>query len=347
MRVKNITLISISIQALIWMLIFVSVPLFVFLSTNSLGVALSSILGGVRRFVPWFVIFYLNYLWLVPAYFFGKNKWGFYLGNIAIFAAHIAIVRAMMPAPPPMPEEFHFDPLPMRLMSMSAQAFMQFVIAMLAIGFRAMMRYYNLLAETAQQKQQAAEAELQWLKSQLNPHFLFNTLNNISSLTQIDADKAQDSIGQLSDLLRYAMYDTAVEKVPLSGEIAFMRNYIDLMALRCNDLTKITTDFETDTGTMVIAPLLFICPVENAFKHGVNARGESFVDISLRRKGDDLVFESRNSVVGHEEVDRVGSGIGLANLKKRLELIYPDSFEYSCGADGGVYSCKITIKGIC
>ena len=83
------------------------------------------------------------------------------------------------------------------------------------------------------------EANLSWLKNQLNPHFLFNTLNNISSLTQIDADKAQNSITELSDLLRYTLYETEAQKVPLEGEVGFLNNYIDLMSLRCNEATRI------------------------------------------------------------------------------------------------------------
>ena len=101
------------------------------------------------------------------------------------------------------------------------------------------------------------EAQLKYLQAQINPHFLFNTLNNISSLTQIDPDATQDAIAQLSDLLRYAMYETNKKTVPIQGEIEFMRNYISLMKLRCNEKTEVNTTFDVQQN-IEIAPLLFI-----------------------------------------------------------------------------------------
>lgn len=111
---------------------------------------------------------------------------------------------------------------------------LNYVVAIAAISVRYFIRQSDLRKQLLEEKQRNAEAELAWLKNQLNPHFLFNTLNNISSLTQIDADEAQNSIGELSDLLRYALYETQQKEVPLCGEIAFMENYISLMALRCD-----------------------------------------------------------------------------------------------------------------
>lgn len=110
----------------------------------------------------------------------------------------------------------------------------------MAIGIAISIRY---VMRQGEKKQKEVEAELAWLKNQINPHFLFNTLNNISSLTQIDADKAQDTLMQLSDLLRYAMYETNKPKVPLEGEVEFMRNYIELMKLRCNEMTRVNSQF--------------------------------------------------------------------------------------------------------
>ena len=190
------------------------------------------------------------------------------------------------------------------------------------------------------------EAELTWLKHQLNPHFLFNTLNNISSLTQIDPDKAQESIGQLSDTLRYALYDTDTDKVPLSGEVTFMDNYIRLMQLRCNDNTEVSTSWELPEKDVKIAPLLFISPIENAFKHVVNSRMPSFVRIRLQQEGNDLVFLCENSLFEKTGEDHIGSGIGEENLKRRLELIYPGAYSYNQEGKDGVYSVRIALKNL-
>ena len=224
---------------------------------------------------------------------------------------------------------------------------LQVILVLLAIGLQYMERYSALKEAEAKQKQKASEAELSWLKNQLNPHFLFNTLNNISSLTQFDSDRAQESIGQLSDLLRYALYETEEAFVPLASEVEFMENYISLMSLRCNDLTTVEQDFEVSSENIRIAPLLFISILENAFKHGVNARSKSFVNVSLRRSGDDIIFRCENSLFEKAGTDRIGSGIGIENLRRRLELIYPLRHEFKCGAVDDRYVAEITLKGIC
>lgn len=232
-------------------------------------------------------------------------------------------------------------------MGAATQLVMQLFIVLMAVASKYMEKYFLMREAAARQKQQATEAELVWLKNQLNPHFLFNTLNNISSLTQIDADKAQESLGKFSELLRYALYESEAEMVPLSNELAFMENYIDLMSLRCNELTKITKEFVCPSGDIKVAPLIFISLIENAFKHGVNSRSESFVEVSLKVEGRDLIFTCRNSVFEKSGQDRVGSGIGLSNMKKRLELIYQGRYEYEFGNDGKVYSARIILKDIC
>ena len=213
-----------------------------------------------------------------------------------------------------------------------------------------LMHYYinrsRHLRYIREQKQRTTEAELAWLRNQLNPHFLFNTLNNISSLTQIDADEAQNSIGELSDLLRYALYETQQKEVPLSGEIDFMKNYISLMALRCDKNVKITTHFDVPDTKQTIAPLLFLSPIENAFKHGVSSGIPSFIDISLTKNNGFLLFSCQNSNHPKGNCNRSGSGIGTENMRKRLELMYAKCYEMHQTVEQGVYklSIKINVK---
>ena len=211
--------------------------------------------------------------------------------------------------------------------------FIQCLMVLIAVGLRRIMRANETVV-----------AELTWLKHQLNPHFLFNTLNNISSLTQIDPDKAQESIGQLSDLLRYALYDSEADKVPLASEVEFMDNYIDLMALRCNELTTVTKELEVPQGSVEVAPLLFISLVENAFKHGVNARYPSFVKVSMYYADGTLTFLCANSLFGKQGSDHIGSGIGLENMKRRLELLYPGKYTYEQQADENTYTVTVSLK---
>ena len=188
----------------------------------------------------------------------------------------------------------------------------------IALGIRHFIRTRQLRQQLKDEKTKNTEAELAWLKNQINPHFLFNTLNNISSLTQIDADAAQDAIAQLSDLLRYAMYETNKPLVPIQGEVEFMRNYISLMELRCNDKTEVTTTFDVQQD-VEIAPLLFISLIENAFKHGVSTSRPSKIDIRLLQNEDELVFNCDNTNYPKDDADRSGSGIGLENTRRRLD----------------------------
>ena len=298
--------------------------------------------------LPICLVYLLNYFLLVPKLLFRKQVVWFIVLNVLLLA--LLNAPSLFPRGE-IPEGLRAqlqrrDILAFRIPTLISAAFFQLVFIFLAIGVRSIIRSNDIQFQLQEEKRKTAEAELTWLKHQLNPHFLFNTLNNISSLTQIDPDKAQESIGQLSDTLRYALYDTETDKVPLSGEVGFMDNYIRLMQLRCNELTEVTTSWDLPSGDVKIAPLLFISPIENAFKHGVNARMASFVHIGLHPEGKDLVFSCDNSVFEKTGEDHIGSGIGVENLKRRLELIYPNAYSYEQTEKDGVYSVRITLKNL-
>ena len=216
-------------------------------------------------------------------------------------------------------------------------------VAAIAIGIRHFMRIRQIKQQLKDEKAKNTEAELAWLKNQINPHFLFNTLNNISSLCQIDADGAQDAIAQLSDLLRYAMYETNKKMVPIEGEVEFMRNYISLMKLRCNEKTEITTTFDVKQN-MEIAPLLFISLVENAFKHGVSSSRPSKIDIRLLQNANELIFNCENTNFPKDDTDRSGSGIGLENTRRRLDLMYTGRYKWEQSLEDDIYHVRITLK---
>ena len=304
--------------------------------------------SSFHMLMPICLVYLVNYFVLVPRFLFRKEIVWFIVLNLVLLA--LLNIPSFLPRgeiPEPWREHVQRrDILAFRIPTLISAAFFQLVFIFLAIGARSIIRSNDIQFQLQEEKRKTAEAELTWLKHQLNPHFLFNTLNNISSLMQIDPDKAQESIGQLSDTLRYALYDTDTDKVPLSGEVNFMDNYIRLMQLRCNELTEVTTSWELPAADIKIAPLLFISPIENAFKHGVNARMASFVHIALRPEGKDLVFNCENSVFERPGGDHIGSGIGVENLKRRLELIYPDAYSYEQSEKDGVYSVRISLKNV-
>ena len=304
--------------------------------------------SSFHMLMPICLVYLINYFLLVPKLLFRKQIVWFVVLNLVLLT--LLNLPSFVPRgeiPEPWREHIQRrDILAFRIPTLISAGFFQLVFIFLSIGARSIIRSNDIQYQLQEERRKTAEAELTWLKHQLNPHFLFNTLNNISSLTQIDPDKAQESIGQLSDTLRYALYDTDVDKVPLSGEVAFMDNYIHLMQLRCNELTEVTTDWQLPAGEVKIAPLLFISPIENAFKHGVNARMKSFVHIGLRPEGKDLVFTCENSLFEKTGEDHIGSGIGVENLKRRLELIYPEAYSYEHDEKDGAYSVRIVLKNL-
>ena len=304
---------------------------------------------GTAFFVlPLFTLYALNYYYLVPYFLHRKGKaWWFFLINAVILLAW-NLVRFTRPVnfPQEVIDQFGQHIWAMYVGSILAAVFMQALVIAIAVGIRHIMRSNEQKMEAEEQQRKNTEAELVWLKNQLNPHFLFNTLNNISSLTQIDPDQAQERIGQLSDALRYALYDSEAGKVPLAGEVAFMENYIDLMALRCNEHTRIERALLLPDQEVMIAPLLFISLIENAFKHGVSARNDSVVRIDLHAEGGDLCFVCENTLFEKGTDDRSGSGIGLVNLRRRLELIYPGQYTYNQSVTDGMYRVEIRLKAV-
>ena len=328
---------------------------FLMVPAISAFIATQSWTGAMRAFdmnarIHWTsaAIYFVNALILVPLGYYRNRRWMFWAGNALILGALIYI--------------FFYDFNPQRFIDrIPNERHRQFALAnfyassLVAILMSAFLAGIALLVhhvrrsmvikrQLKEEHQKRTEAELEWLKNQLNPHFLFNTLNNISSLVQIDADQAQDAIAQLSDLMRYAMYETRRETVPIQGEVEFMRNYIELMKLRCNDKTEVGSEFIVQNSKLEIAPLLFISLIENAFKHGVSSNRPSKIDISLKQEDDQLVFTCDNTNYPKDDADRSGSGIGLENTRRRLDLIYSGRYTWEQSLDNDLYHVCISLK---
>lgn len=178
-------------------------------------------------------------------------------------------------------------------------------------------------------KQQEKEAELRLLKAQLNPHFLFNTLNNLYGLSVLKSDKLPELMLKLSDLLRYSLYDTKETQVPLEKEVTYLENYISLEKIRLEEKTNIEFNKSGDCNSKKIAPMLFIIFVENAFKYLDldNENGSVLIDLTVY--DNEIIFRCSNtfdkSVLKELPKKKSNSGIGLKNAEKRLKLIYPNS----------------------
>lgn len=287
---------------------------------------------------PLIAVFTINYFVLAPHFYDKKQKILFWLLNIMLIGLCNYFLLSFNPKSlPRVVQEGYYS-------YMVILIFINFLMAVFALGVRHVVRSNKIQERLKEEKQKNTEAELYWLKNQLNPHFLFNTLNNISSLTYIDANEAQEKIAQLSDLLRYALYLSNNKQVSLAGEIEFMKNYIELMKMRCNEKTTIDVCFDKPDKADTIAPLLFISPIENAFKHGVSGSVNSFIRIGMKLADNRIVFVCDNSNIPKDNKDHSGSGIGLDNLRRRLELIYPNRYTYEQNITNDIYHVEITIK---
>lgn len=169
------------------------------------------------------------------------------------------------------------------------------------------------------------ETEIKFLKSQINPHFLFNSLHNIYSLSVMKSELASSQLLQLSDILRYMLHDSNEEKVPLTREVEYLRNYLGLAQLKDSRGMDVSFTVPAENSNLVVAPLLFIPFVENAFKHSqIEDLENGYIRISLNIKGQELEFNVENSKPKNVyRKDEVG-GIGLSNIKQRLKLLYPN-----------------------
>ncbi|WP_224999179.1 sensor histidine kinase [Cesiribacter sp. SM1] len=195
-------------------------------------------------------------------------------------------------------------------------------------------------------------AELAFLKSQINPHFLFNTINNIYSLAAAKSDQTENAILLLSDMMRYVLYDSNVEKTSLKKEVEFIENFISLQKLRFSASRNVSINFEVGGGVdqVMIEPMLLLPFVENAFIHGISYKRDSFIQIELLVKEQNMYFAVANSLP--EQTQKPGlrsdpkqdSGIGLANTYKRLQLLYPQKHTLEVERNEEAYKVALTIN---
>jgi two-component system LytT family sensor kinase len=188
------------------------------------------------------------------------------------------------------------------------------------------------------------KTELSFLRSQISPHFLFNVLNNLLSLIRLKSDEAEPTVLKLSSLIQYMLYETDEEKVMLTDEVRYLQSYIDLQQQRFGSRIKINVSMHADDNSNAIEPMLLIPFVENAFKHGVGLIDKPEINIELYSKADTLYFSVRNKYNAANIVKDKTSGIGLANVTRRLELLYGKEQHLAIEKDNNLYSISLQIK---
>lgn len=358
---KSIKRIEIALHILIWAYIFTS-PLF----SKGMNDKINWDKYWVGIIFPLFlcILFYINYIWLIPKFLY-ENFRSFVIINILLIAVcatgehlimsmHLAdqifkmrpptdlpspdivgvpggVGGADHPIPPNMP---HHHNMP-HWFFIIRNVFIMFITVVLSTVVRTVLLWKKSEDALKEAELGRTAAELKNLRNQINPHFLLNTLNNIYALTEFDVTKAQKAIQELGKLLRYVLYDNQQEWVPLQKEIEFLRTYIQLMKIRVQQNVEVKVDFNVpNADTIQVAPLIFISLIENAFKHGISPTQPSFIHLKLwvGEEGE-IRFTAVNSNFPKNHEDKAGSGIGLQQVQRRLELSYPKRFDWYYGSD--------------
>lgn len=289
------------------------------------------------------MLFYINYFKLIDSFFFTKKMIQFILINVLIIAFFLFLKEQL--------EVNLFEKLidndrvepPLKLM-IYVHMLSYLAPLLFSIAIKTTNKWRKIEAERKEATNFQLQSEIQHLRYQLQPHFFFNSLNNIYSMVDISPDSAKSSIHSLSKLMRYMLYETDVESITLSKEIDFMKKYIDLMKLRITDKTEVKYSFPLQETDIKIAPLLFISLIENAFKHGVSTIKESQIEIDMACTNKTVSFIIRNSNFPKQTTDKSGSGIGLQNLEKRLKLLYPGKYNFKNEVKDNQFSVTLEIE---
>ena len=287
-------------------------------------------------------VFYLNYFLLIPHTLSrdSSSRWQFVGWNVlAVVGGAVAIWLIYRFAHAP--NRYQVSPLA-GFSFVFRDAIMLVLAASLAVAIRISAKWINLERRHQNLEAFRRKSELDSLRSQLNPHFLFNTLNSIYALIAIQPEQAQKAVHDLSALLRYVVYDNPMV-VPLDRELEFVQNYVELMRLRMGQRPVQLSIERHDDEEMQIAPLIFVTLVENAFKHGNTADTSNPISISIKSDGSKITC----STVNHfDNVPRrpAHNGVGLANLKRRIELVYGSNGSFdSCVTDDGRYCSTLSV----
>ena len=330
--------------------VLIAIPLFFHSSNDDWQTVWNRYIRWLGNPLAYILVFYLNYLLVVPRYLLKRNWKMFLLTNMIVIVGGIFVMDLWHWSGVQLLPEIH-NVHPNRPYVTFPRYFWAILtlilIISLAVAVR-MIQHWHHIEEVRQEAETArAEAELSNLRNQMNPHFLLNTLNNIYALIAFDQDKAQTAVGELSKLLRHVLYENQQDFVPLCKEADFMRNYIELMKIRVTDNVKIDANLNVaPNDSTPVAPLIFISLIENAFKHGISPQGSGEIKIDLNQVNGDITCEITNTCYPKRENDKSGSGIGLEQVSRRLELMYPDRYTWEKGttADGKQYHSKIIIK---
>lgn len=329
---------------MVWMVIIL-VPVLNSKMLEEVHVSLENILIAWLKIAPYLLIFIIHNSLIAPRLLLRKHRYVWYLVvNLLTITAVFSLVAIYEKYAP-------YDTEPYILNGKASftdlaiywNILLGFFMTGLNMGIKLLYRSLRDEQQMEELKRQNLQAEMDYLRYQINPHFFMNTLNNIHALIDIDTEYAKSAVIELSKMMRYVLYESGSETISLKKDIQFIENYIELMRIRYDSSIDICLDYPaTLPNKVAIPPLLLIVFVENAFKHGVSYNHASFIHIRIGYRDDAVTAVISNS--RHEKSRPGTTGIGLENVKKRLALIYQDNYTLSIDdSDPAVYTVKLII----
>ncbi|HIW65523.1 MAG TPA: histidine kinase [Candidatus Alistipes intestinipullorum] len=320
---------------------------------SEMHIKLENVLIAWRQIAPYLIIFVIHNSILAPRFMLRRKYWKYLISNLALIIIVFWVVQIY--------EEHIADNLFFSVEDPgdSIDAYRKASFSNLEMYWNVVLGFFMTGANTGikliyqsmrdEQKMEALkrqnlQAEMDYLKYQINPHFFMNTLNNIHALIDIDAESAKNAVIELSKMMRYVLYDSGSERISLNRDIQFLKNYIELMRIRYTDAVDIRMEYPQHLPESVsIPPLLLIVFVENAFKHGVSYNRESFIRLRIEYRDGEVCSTVENSLPHPGNTSHV-AGIGLENVRKRLALIYgEENFTLETTETNDTYSVKLII----
>jgi two-component system, LytTR family, sensor kinase len=287
----------------------------------------------------WVGLFYLNTEILIPRLIYKRKYIVFILTQAALFSLIMLI------------HGFFFDLMihgkKFNFFSSSSHNIITFLFTVIiSIAYKTTADRVKSEKEANERKQENLKTELSFLRSQISPHFLFNVMNNIAAMVRLKSDELEPTVHKLSSLMQYMLYETDEERVLLKSEIEYLKSYIDLQRQRFSEKLTLHVSLDVKEDWYTIEPMLLIPFVENAFKHGTGLLQNPEIEIELKAENGRLHFMVKNKFIDTETTKDKTSGIGLANVKRRLELLYGGSHQLTINKSDGRFtvSLQITFK---
>jgi len=339
---------------LVWLFMLLFPLVLILDPTNALkmSVNVKGLLGFYLPMLSTLFVFILNQKFLVPQLVFKKRYAIYFICNSVLLVATLffrEVVFFMMERSPSDGVGYFFSSYCFSFVKghfgfwpIASFTILVSFVCVLCVLYHVMFRQIVRAFVLREQKRSELQYELDFLKNQLSPHFLFNTLNNISALIQIDPKRAESSMNKLSQLLRMMLYQVKDKYITLREDVDILQKYADLEKLRLDESFDFVFNVQLENPNVMIEPLLMMPLMENAMKHCVNPNGKSFAHVSITQSGSELHFHSENSNYPRKS-GRKNGGLGLSTFEKRLDLIYLDSYEYSVNIVDGVYISDLII----